>query len=168
MKMWSDTLTTNDLYHAAEVAHVYLHTADPIRRPRNRARGWTVYLEGASPYASQATGGRAATWDQWGEWMDALFAIDPEARIGQYDGRDDFYRQTGEAIAHNERYAEIVGKPRPGVTGPWLRCRNCRTELSAEDTNSTHPTLCDSCEKDERYDLCDSTEPGRRYDEVSA
>lgn len=152
MKMWSDTLTTDDLYSAASKAGVYLHTAQSLRRPRNRARGWTVFIEGASPYRSQATGGRAATWDQWGEWMDILFRIDPDARIGQYHGRGDFYAQTGKMVAANEAYALTVGRERSGYSGPWLRCDDCGKTLCEQDTNSSRPTLCDSCATARQYD----------------
>ncbi len=36
----------------------------------------------------------AASYDEWGEWLAALFEVDPGMIAGQYKGRDDFHRQT--------------------------------------------------------------------------
>jgi hypothetical protein len=45
----------------------------------------------------------AASWDDWGRFFAAVFAIDPSARCGPYNGREDFHTKTdgkynGEAI----------------------------------------------------------------------
>lgn len=37
---------------------------------------------------------RSATWHEWGHFIAELFAIDPHAIIGTYNGADSFYYQT--------------------------------------------------------------------------
>lgn len=119
MKIHSDTITYLDVRNALQNAVVY---ADVDRvGSRKRDHGFNVYLYGSSPYAAQHDRTeKAATWDEWGVFLDYLFEIDPQMIAGQYDGRDDFERQTREAVEHNKRYAEIVGRPRPNMTAPWL------------------------------------------------
>lgn len=34
----------------------------------------------------------AATYDEWGYWLDRLFELDPGAILGQYESRDDLHR----------------------------------------------------------------------------
>ncbi len=36
----------------------------------------------------------AATYDEWGYWLAALFAIDPEMLAGNYKGVDSFHALT--------------------------------------------------------------------------
>lgn len=48
---------------------------------------------------------RALTWVEYGDWMFALFTIDPDAIIGSYEGLDDFLDQTYEA-AYNRNPRE--------------------------------------------------------------
>lgn len=50
-------------------------------------------------------GEEAATWDEWGIVLAAVFAADPDAICGSakrpvYAGADDFHWQTGERFAH--------------------------------------------------------------------
>jgi hypothetical protein len=59
---------------------------------------------------------RAATWVEWGDWMVALFKIDPSAKIGPYADPGEFVRITTEyaphrparenAVTHAERWKE--------------------------------------------------------------
>lgn len=44
-------------------------------------------------------GNYAATYDEWGWLIAEIFEQDPEAIFGNYDGRDDFHRQTKYAYA---------------------------------------------------------------------
>lgn len=98
MKLYSDHLELDDL-HACLPCGCELE-ALRIARPRVRTRGWTVRLTAVSGARWTNTGthgagyDKAATWDQYGEWMAGLFDIDPHARIAFYDGRADFHRQT--------------------------------------------------------------------------
>jgi hypothetical protein len=115
MKIHTDTLTYHDLREAAPVG-VYLTTQKC--GSRKRAQGFTVFLEGSSPHKSQHDpAANAATWDEWGVWIDNLFAIEPDAIIGSYDGVEDFYIHTAK---HQPKGAKApwLGRqilPRPGV-----------------------------------------------------
>ncbi len=138
MKVWSDTLSTDDIRHATAGTGAWVAELSRIDNPRTRAHGWNIYLEGSSPYRSQATGGKAATWDQWGLWMARVFELDSDARIGPYDGRQSFIEQTTEQMEHQRRYIEEYGgKPDAGKTAPWLdpvklRLEYLRGEIRAE------------------------------------
>lgn len=69
------------------------------RGSRSRDRAFEIVLTGSSAHRGQS-GDRdyaAATWDEWGVFLGALFAADPNARVaGIYEGRDDYDWQTGE------------------------------------------------------------------------
>lgn len=106
MKIYSDKLTNTDLRHALPEGVSF---QDTFRRPgwyepfrgfkprRHFERGYEVFLSGSSRYNSAHDRyEKAATWDEWGIFIAALFEIDPEAKISHYDGRDDFIAQTRE------------------------------------------------------------------------
>lgn len=93
MKIYSNHLTKSDLYQCADIAGVLLDDIETIQRPRIAASGWNVWLNGSSPHAAQH-GGKAATWNEWGEFIYALFQRDPHARIGIYNTEADFYAMT--------------------------------------------------------------------------
>lgn len=121
MKLYSDTLTPADLYAACpkgvRVAILEVHP-----RPRKRRNGYDVGLAGTSPYSSQLTGEKAATWDEHGIWMDRLFDKDPQMIVATYNGRDEFIEQTQEFADHAARRAEIIGADHYSKThsAPWL------------------------------------------------
>lgn len=129
MKVYSDLLDTPDLY-AALPADVYAATVK-LKRPRKRARGWTVSLEGlgsrhyrrknSGNYGASSPGTMAATWDDHGVWMAALFAKDPNALIADYDGRDDFERQTREYREYVQEWNKPTSKRWNEHLAPWLR-----------------------------------------------
>src|SRR4051812_3698227 len=106
MKIYSNTLTRNDLYAALPMG-VHIVNCTELKRTRSkqdeilgvRTRdesgrryqyGWNVYLEGSSVHRSQHDAGdgygygQAATWDEWGVWMAELYRRDPEVKIGWY------------------------------------------------------------------------------------
>ena len=65
----------------------------PIRefRARDGRDGFEFFLSGSSPYRAQHDRSEfAATWTEWGIVIDALFDLDPDAKIGHYNGRDEF------------------------------------------------------------------------------
>lgn len=89
MKIHSDVLTTSDLrkplYTVQGVFIDRLETAGS----RSRARAFDVHLAGEeASHRKHRTYDRqyaAATYDEWGYWLAALFAVDPEmlAEIGR-------------------------------------------------------------------------------------
>jgi hypothetical protein len=111
VKLYSDTLTGADLNDALPRG-VGIETLS-IGRPRNAARGWTVRLycygnrrlRNSGRHGAESQGPPAASWDQHGEWMAALYDRDPHARIGPYTGRDDFHTKTDGAYLARARHA---------------------------------------------------------------
>ena len=98
MKIWSDTLTQWQLWDAADKAHAKLTDSDQ-GKARKRSTVWNVALSGDSPYmqgtASREPGTKAATWDQWGIFLNALFELDPEMTTQYYASATDFHTITG-------------------------------------------------------------------------
>jgi hypothetical protein len=43
--------------------------------------------------------GKAATYDDWGQYIANLYRMDVDAIVGPYKGRDDFHKQTKGAYA---------------------------------------------------------------------
>lgn len=101
MKLYSDVLTPDNI-HAAAPAGVGVELV-AIRRARLRAHGWIVSLsdwnsnrhKNSGQHGAATWKAPAASWDQHGEWMAALYAIDPAMQVGPYKDADDFERQTG-------------------------------------------------------------------------
>lgn len=129
MFVHSDTLTRDDLY-AALPADVMIAELRELRNPRKRARGWKITLEGygarhtrrrnsgyygAAEVDTLGHYGYAATWDDHGEWMAALYETDPLASIACYANRDDFYEQTA-----NEMAWRRSAKRGTRAAAPWL------------------------------------------------
>ena len=98
MKVYSDILDEKD-FHEACPGRVHLAVFEQHPRPRKRSRGWTIGLTGTSPYTSQLSREKAATWDEHGFWMAELFRRDPDAEIGIYKGAQDFNQKTDGAYA---------------------------------------------------------------------
>ena len=68
----------------------YGATQSQINKAKRRApRSGGQEGAGAAPELS-----RSATWHEWGAFIAELFAIDPEAIIGQYEQADSFFWQT--------------------------------------------------------------------------
>ena len=101
MKVWSDTLTAQDLKDCGRGPVAVWRCEGPMPA-RVRSQVFDVVLTGTSPRGrnSGRYGGERteyappATWDEHGEWMSRVFDIDPDARIANYKGREDFHAQT--------------------------------------------------------------------------
>lgn len=116
MKIHTNILTFQDLY-AAVPRGCYLAfftTSDRPNEPRlfveagsrSHERSYTVRLSGSSPYVMQGRtveNAKAATWDEWGLFIAALFKRDAAATIGNYKGVEDFIAKT---TADHERNPE--------------------------------------------------------------
>jgi len=113
MKIHSDTLTDQDILNAAPRSTHFVEFEEAGSRSRKRA--WNVRLSGSSKYSMQGVEGKAATWDEWGIFIAALFKFDPEAKIGWYKSYDHFIEFTTE---ERDRCAQY--RPDLGRTAPWL------------------------------------------------
>jgi len=100
MKLHTDTLTYGDVWDAARGLGLFLDVLTE-HGSRSRDHAFEVTLSGSSSRKSQAGNGDypAATWDEWGALMGALYLIDPKAIWGSakgwgYKDAADFNRQT--------------------------------------------------------------------------
>ncbi len=98
MRIHSDTLRVSDLNEAARIARVDMEFTTHGSRKRDHA--FNVNLTGES--RRRPNGGNrgansdayAATWDQWGVFIAALFDVGPNASMTYYDGEQDFNYRT--------------------------------------------------------------------------
>lgn len=109
MRIHTDTLTYSDIYRATNAAEmVGVSVSITAHGSRSRATAFDVTLTGTSSRRpNPGTGGRypsddhAATWDEWGMFLAALFNADPNAFAGSaahpvYANRDHFHAVTGD------------------------------------------------------------------------
>ena len=102
---------------------------EPIRefRPRSFAHGFEFFLTGSSKYNAahqSAQGGysyeKAATWDEWGIVIAALYAVDPDAQIGYYANRADFITKTRDEAERIRQWHDPKGYQASCHKAPWL------------------------------------------------
>lgn len=136
MKVRSNIITREDIGKAVRAADVHLLDTEsregwyePIRefKPRQYARGFEFFLSGSSPYAVNrpiyrydGSKPKAATWDEWGNVIDALYAIDPAARIGWYESRSDFIEKTASERDRIAQWHDPNGYQGRTHLAPWL------------------------------------------------
>jgi hypothetical protein len=82
---------------------------------RSHDHALSVRLSGTSKYAMRSLPDKSATWDEWGNFIAALFKRDPEAKIGQYENCDDFILKTSREYERMSTY-----RPDLGVQASWL------------------------------------------------
>lgn len=103
MKIYSDRLQAIDFCTAANAAGIQLGNCDSMRRPQLRRNGWNVWYGNPSSKRSPNSGTRggpqanlnAASWDEWGIALAALYEIDLQMIAGPYRSADDFHAKTG-------------------------------------------------------------------------
>jgi hypothetical protein len=127
MKIHSDILTMDDLYRELPAGVSAYITP---KGSRKRAHGFevTLYVTERDALHSRlgnsggygASSDLAATWDEWGVWMDRLYAIDRNALIGWYPSYEGFLRET----RRTRDYVRMWNKPHHvqyrTKTAPWL------------------------------------------------
>lgn len=99
MRIHTDHLDHHHFGKAAYDAGVRLIKCEQ-NGSRTHARSFDVALSGSSPYRTADGQDQAATWDEWGVFLAALFALDSEARCGgakrpAYADHADFHYKTG-------------------------------------------------------------------------
>lgn len=104
MKLHTDRINAGEVFDAAREAGVTIHGFAQVGS-RTHARGFIVYLEGSSTRQSNGRDHKAATWDEWGVFMAALYRLDYSARWGTntkwgYRDAADFHWQTSERFRH--------------------------------------------------------------------
>jgi hypothetical protein len=112
MKIYSDRITEDDVKFAFHRARMHNHADIRIQdiitwTPRNQAYGTELHAvsDNGRRAVNRGTGGRAASWEDWGFVIAYLYRLDPEARIGIYTSRADFrnkvhqYQRPGSSLA---------------------------------------------------------------------
>lgn len=123
MKIRTDKLTRADIVAAVNGAGAARVAELTEGRARSHARRFELYLEGSSRYAPNRrsdTGGKAATWDEWGIAIAAMYAIDPRAIIGHYTSRQDFRNKTREDAQRIAAHVDADSYEARTHRAPWL------------------------------------------------
>lgn len=96
--------TLDDIYQAARVAGVGF-TGVSRHGSRKASHAFEVGLTGSSSHRSQwrQSNCQAATWDEWGIFLAAVFEVDPNASATYYANADDFHWQTGDRFRTLQR-----------------------------------------------------------------
>lgn len=97
MKIYTDNLTRQDLFKALPRG-VYLDVMEHGSRKRKRAFDVALSTDHGTRRrnsSTETTGDFAASWDEWGMFLAALFALDSEAIMGVYKDASDFTFKTG-------------------------------------------------------------------------
>lgn len=117
MKIHADTLTLNQL-HDAVPNGCYIAQEEEVGS-RKRDHAFEVRLSGSSKYGLgyECAGHKAATWDEWGIFINSIFEVEPTAICGMYDGRNDFIDKTQ---AEYERISTYRQDLLPTHSAPWL------------------------------------------------
>lgn len=129
MKIHTDTLTTDHLRAAAKTARVEMEYT--THGSRSRARAFNISLTGESRRRPQGgdTGagtGYAATWDQWGVFLAALFAVDDNMTCWAYDNAENFADKTGDRFAQSSAFpADYHGDHTFRWNGMESACNKC-------------------------------------------
>lgn len=101
MKFYSNTLTTADFTSCLPDGRFYFEHLRPLKKVRLRARGWEVLIgrQGSRRCFNSGTYGAAgqgaATHDEWGAFIAALYEKDPDMRAGYYRSKGHFHATTG-------------------------------------------------------------------------
>lgn len=103
MRIHSDILTSLDISAAERAAGMTgVDATVTAHGSRKRDHAFNVLLTGTS--SRRPNNGRygadsnafAATWDEWGMFLAALYAVDPNMDATYYADAADFHRQTGD------------------------------------------------------------------------
>lgn len=142
MRIHTDKLTAADIHRATTAAGMRGVCAD-VREAgsRSRARRFDVSLTGTSTRRTNpGTSGYhyrddyAATWDEWGMFIQDLFNIDPDAIIGQYQSKNHFEEVTYDRYIH--------------LTAPYQHGGGGHTWRRNPDTGVSECAFCEA-----RYDF---------------
>jgi hypothetical protein len=109
-------LTENEVKSAISAAGAY-STKFSVHGSRKAKFGYDVILGGNSNHRQNQGNDYAATWDQWGVFLGAIFNADPDATCWAYKSGEDFNFQTNNRFADgwpNDSHGDhkwVVGAP---------------------------------------------------------
>lgn len=143
MRLHSSTLTRDDIAAATRAAGMTgVHAEISTHGSRVAARGFEVKLFGTSPrmpntgrYGGGRYGGdTAATWDEWGMFLAALFDLDPAMIVGP-GGRPAYADAAAFHAATCDRYRELTADRQHRTHrwqsngAGWQLCAGCDAEI---------------------------------------
>lgn len=143
MRIHTNELTEGDFYGAVSDANANLADNTGIRPialesisehgSRSHARAFEVKLSGDSARNGQYSTTKAATWDQWGEFLAALFRADESVTVPPvYESREHFHWSTA------GRYA---------LEGNFEYCRQHKWEPRGEHVTGAYSVFgCSKCD----------------------
>jgi hypothetical protein len=125
MKIHSDTLRITDIqtcvpngcYLAVFDHKSFGRTSCGYEGSRSREHGYVVRLSGSGKYTMRNIPDKAATWDEWGNFIAAVFERDPEAIVGWYKSREKFIEVTTNEYNRIAKYRRDL---LPTHSAPWL------------------------------------------------
>lgn len=108
MKVWTEVLTVGQLHSCAYAVNaefpgcaVYLldhkmrmHNGPRVRRIDGVSLRSTYNRRHPNSGTEGSEWGGTASWTEWGWFLARVFERDPDARCGDYRGKDDFHWQT--------------------------------------------------------------------------
>ena len=90
MRIHSDHLSPEAIYAATKGMDGVTATITKASKSRSRKRRFDVRMTGNSRHWNASNTGHAATWDEWGLFIDRLFRTDPDAIVGMYPDYETF------------------------------------------------------------------------------
>jgi hypothetical protein len=94
MRIHSDSIDALEIRKAARLAGVGF-TRFSLHGSRSRAFAFDIILTGNSPRNQNGGDEKAATWDQWGHFLNTLFSLDADMVTPYYENADHFHWTTG-------------------------------------------------------------------------
>lgn len=139
MRLHTDILAPSDIYRAVTAAGMTgVHVEATRHGSRARDHAFEVHLTGTSSRRPNggnygAGAGYAATWDEWGMFLAALFELDPQAIAGT-PGRPTYASGETFHAATWDRFKSLTAPHQHGGSGhkwtrdgysPWQECDSC-------------------------------------------
>lgn len=93
MRIHTNHLTFEDMYAATRTRGMELRAVVELRGSKSRKYAYDVFLSGSGRQSKAIAldGDPAATWDEWGLYLEYLFYIDPDMIAGAYRGKNPKY-----------------------------------------------------------------------------
>ena len=125
MRIHTD-LSEQQIYKAlANLAGVGL-TSFSTHRSQKRARAFEIKLFGNSPRRQNRGSDYAATWDEWGIFIQNIFEQDPTAIVGMYESYDMFRTVTADRFLHfTQDEQHRAGHRWEPLGGHKFACKGC-------------------------------------------
>lgn len=132
MRIHSNTLTALDIYRATDALPGVFAQVE-WKGSRSHANAFEVRLEGTSTRLTMDRKGQAATWDEWGVFIAAVFEVDPEALWGSaktpnYRNADHFHAVTRYRFDSDALPSDTHQQHRWDYVGGVNQCNRCSAQ----------------------------------------